>query len=38
MDERVLYLQSACVGMEGIDLTGLYDRVLFEMKHGVRIQ
>jgi hypothetical protein len=38
MHDWVLYLQSACIGVEGIDLTGLYDRILFEIKHTIRTQ
>lgn len=29
---RLLHLQSACIGMEGIDLTSLYNCILFRMK------
>lgn len=38
MQDWVLYLQSACVGVEGIDLTGLDDCILFEMKYSIRTQ
>ena len=32
---RVPYLQSACIGMESIDLTSLDDRVLLKMKYSI---
>lgn len=33
---RALYSQSACIGMEGIDLSSLYNCILLEMKYNTR--